>query len=154
MPGSPATSGTVEGGYLAATVGGSFGAACGAWVGWLLVPLIEMEGDPSLGPANLAVGLVLLLIMVGGGMTVGALAGIGVALRVAGHRGIALTMVVAASLAGVLGALLVYLSAPPVVAVPLLVGIVAVARWLVIQAVRRRNKAADARRAPRSSSTD
>jgi membrane-bound metal-dependent hydrolase YbcI (DUF457 family) len=88
-------------------------------------------------------------------MTVGALAGIGVALRVAGHRGIAVTIAVAAAMAVVLGALLTYLSAPPVVAAPLLVGIAPVARWLVIQAVRRRSgRSADGRHGPGSPSTD
>jgi hypothetical protein len=48
---------SVVGGYLAATVGGLTGAASGAWVGWQLLPLLDLQGDPNLGPANVALGL-------------------------------------------------------------------------------------------------
>jgi hypothetical protein len=138
MAGLTAPPRTVDGGYLAATVGGLFGAATGAWVGWELLPLLELEGDPNLGPANLAIGLAMLWLMVGAGLTVGASVGIGGALRVAGHRGIAATVAATVALAVVVGALLVYLSAPLAVAAPLLAGVPAAARWLVIATVRRR----------------
>jgi hypothetical protein len=128
----------VESGYIAATIGGLVGAAACAWIGWELVPLLGVEGDRDLGPANLAFGLAVLLLMVGGGMIIGGLVGIGLGLRVAGHRGIAATVGVAAALTAVLGALLIYLAVPLAVAAPLLAVVPAAARWLVTAIVRRR----------------
>lgn len=125
-------------GYLAATVGGLTGAAAGGGVAWLLFPLVSLDGDPDLGPANLAVGLALLFVVVVGGLTVGALGGVGVALRVAGHRGIAATLATTVVLVALVGALLVFLATPLAVAAPLLAGVPAAARWVVIAVVRRR----------------
>lgn len=125
-------------GYLAATVGGLTGAAAGAGAAWLVFPLVDLEGDPDLGAANLVVGLALLFFVVIGGLTVGALVGIGVALRVAGHCGIAATLVTTVVLVALVGALLLFLAAPLVVSAPLLAGVPAAARWVVIAIVHRR----------------
>lgn len=114
------------------------GAAVGAWIGWLLLPLLGVEGDPDLGAANLAIGLAVLMFMVGGGMMVGGLVGIGVGLRIGGHRAIAATVVVAAVAAAAVGTLLIVAAAPLAVAVPLLAGVPAGARWLVVAGARRR----------------
>ena len=126
-----------SGGYLAGTVGGLIGATLGAWIGWLLLPLLELKGDPDLGAANLAIGLAVLLFVVGGGMIVGELAGIGVGLRIGGHRAIAATLAVAALGAACVGTLLIVAAAPLAVAVPLLAGVPAGARWLVLASTRR-----------------
>jgi hypothetical protein len=128
----------VEGGHVAVTVGGLIGALAGASVGWELFPLLAVEGDPNIGAANLAIGLMALVLMVGGGLTVGALVGIGVALRVTGHRGIAATVAASVALAVAVGAFLAELAAPLVVAAPLMAAVPAAARWLVIAVVRRR----------------
>jgi hypothetical protein len=148
---------TVDGGYLAATVGGPTGAASGAWVGWEMVLLLDLEGDPNLGPAHLAFGLARLSLVVGGGMAVGALVGVSVALRVVDHRGIVATVAATVALAAAVGALLVYLAAPLAVAAPLLAGVPAAARLLVIATVRRRargSRSADRRHGPAPPTTD
>jgi hypothetical protein len=100
--------------------------------------MLDLQGDPELGPANLALGLAILFLMLGGGITVGALVGVGVALRAAGHRGIVATVTATTALAVAVGALLAYLEAPLAVAAPLLAGVPAAGRWLVIATVRRR----------------
>jgi hypothetical protein len=120
------------------TGGELIGAIAGASVGWELFALLDVEGDPHIGAANLAFGLLMLLVMVGGGLTVGALVGMSVALRVTGHRGISATVASTVALAAAVGAFLAELAAPLIVAAPLMAAVPAAARWLVIAVVRRR----------------
>lgn len=120
-------------GCVAATVGGLAGAAVGAQVGWVLWPSMMAEGDPSLGAANLALGLAVMWLTLVVAVVGGALVGVGVALRMAGHRRIVATVAATAALVVPVGVLLAYLAAPAPLAGALLAGVPAAARGLVVR---------------------